>query len=223
MTWRSVRISPAPRQVGHGCDGISPAAAALGARPVDGEAALAERDRPAAVALGAGGPGGARRAARAGAGGAGLGHLQRRPAPCRPAPRPGTAPRRRSRSPPRARRPPVARGRRSTRRCRPARRSRRSPCPRRRSRDPRRPRSAPPAPDRGPRAMPPSNAPSRRIWSYCFRLSASDRTLCASEISLKRSAACGLLGLASGWYCLASRRYAFLISAWLAESGTPRT
>ena len=70
-----------------------------------------------------------------------------------------------------------------------------------------------PAPVRGPRAALPSNAPSRRIWSYCFRFSASESTLCASEISLKRSAAAGLFGLASGWYCLASRRYAFLISA----------
>ena len=52
----------------------------------------------------------------------------------------------------------------------------------------------------------PSNAPYRRIWSYCFRLSGSDSVLCASDTSLKRSAAFGLLGLASGWYCLASRR-----------------
>ena len=52
----------------------------------------------------------------------------------------------------------------------------------------------------------PVKAPSRRIWSYFFRLSSSDSTPCASEISLKRSEAAALFGLASGWYCLASLR-----------------
>ena len=77
ITRRSVRTSPAPRQVGHGC-GRNPAPApALRARPVDGEPALAEGDRAPAVALRAGGPRGARRAAGAGAGRARLGDRQR--------------------------------------------------------------------------------------------------------------------------------------------------
>ena len=38
----------------------------------------------------------------------------------------------------------------------------------------------------------------------------------------KRSAACGLVGLRSGWYCFARRRNAFLISSVVAVSDTPR-
>src|SRR4029450_1313770 len=61
-----------------------------------------------------------------------------------------------------------------------------------------------PAPPGAPllRPAPPgargSNAPYRRIASYCLRFSASERTVCASDTSLKRSAADGLLGFASG-------------------------
>src|SRR5690349_23382314 len=44
----------------------------------------------------------------------------------------------------------------------------------------------------------PSNAPRRRMSSYCFRFSASPRTLFASDISLKRSAALGSFAFASG-------------------------
>jgi hypothetical protein len=58
------------------------------------------------------------------------------------------------------------------------------------------PGRAPPL--RGPRAVNGSKAPRRRISSYCFRFSASPRTLCASEISLKRSAALASPGLVSG-------------------------
>src|SRR5512135_2645308 len=81
---------------------------------------------------------------------------------------------------------------------------------------PLRERAPPPAP-------PPANAPYLRSMSYFLRLSASLRTSCASLISLKRSAAWVLLGLRSGWYCLASRRNAFLISSVVAASDTPRT
>src|SRR5688572_6245554 len=58
---------------------------------------------------------------------------------------------------------------------------------------------------RRPRVKP-SNAPRLRISSYFFLFSASPSTLCASEISLNRSAAFGSLLFASGWYCLASLR-----------------
>ena len=51
--------------------------------------------------------------------------------------------------------------------------------------------AAPPNPN-------PSNAPRRRMSSYCFRFSASPRTLFASDISLKRSAALGSFAFASG-------------------------
>src|SRR6185436_5319799 len=54
-----------------------PAPAAPRARPVDGEAALAERDRPAASALGTGRPRRARRPAVAAAGAAILAHRER--------------------------------------------------------------------------------------------------------------------------------------------------
>src|SRR3989442_737514 len=86
------------------------------------------------------------------------------------------------------------------------------------------PRPPPPGVSRRPRelALPaPANAPYRRSVSYFFRFSGSLNTSCASLISLKRSAACGLLGLRSGWYCFASRRNAFLISSVLADSATP--
>jgi hypothetical protein len=45
----------------------------------------------------------------------------------------------------------------------------------------------------------------------------------ASLISLKRSLAASSFGLASGWYFLASLRYAFLMSSALAVSVTPRS
>ena len=48
-----------------------------------------------------------------------------------------------------------------------------------------------------PPAKPP-NGPDPR--SYCLRFSASERTSYACEISLKRSSACLLPGLRSGWY-----------------------
>ncbi len=51
-----------------------------------------------------------------------------------------------------------------------------------------------------------SKAPSLRMRSYLARCSASASTVCASEISLKRSAALGSFGLASGWNCFASLR-----------------
>ena len=68
-----------------------------------------------------------------------------------------------------------------------------------------------------------SNAPSRRMSSYCFRFSALPRTVYASEIALKRSAAFGSLRFVSGWYCFASRRYCFLMSSADAADGTPST
>src|SRR5438045_9314051 len=74
---------------------------------------------------------------------------------------------------------------------------------------------------RGPALPAPAKAPYRRRVSYFFRFSGSLNTSCASLISLKRSDACGLLGLRSGWYCFASRRNAFLISSVLAVSATP--
>ena len=126
VTRFSLRTSPAAATGGARLGRDLAAAPALGTRPVDREAALAERDRSAALALGTGGPGRARRAAAAGAGGTGLGH--------RDGDRDLAAQRRhperhlhhrfeRSRSSA----PPGARpGRRWTRRCRPARRSRRS-------------------------------------------------------------------------------------------------
>ena len=61
------------------------------------------------------------------------------------------------------------------------------------------------------------------MLSYFFRFSGSESTEYASPTSLKRSAAPGLSGLASGWYSFASFRYAFLISDWSAFSETPRT
>jgi len=54
-----------------------------------------------------------------------------------------------------------------------------------------------------------------------LRFSSSESTEYASEISLNRSAAASSFGFASGWYCLASFRYAFLISSALAFSATP--
>jgi hypothetical protein len=59
--------------------------------------------------------------------------------------------------------------------------------------------------------------------SYCLRLASSPTTPYASEISLKRSAALGSFWFASGWCCLASRRYCFLISSWVAVGLTPST
>src|SRR5215467_11800023 len=51
---------------------------------------------------------------------------------------------------------------------------------------------------RGPVRPAPVNAPYLRSMSYFLRFSVSLRTSCASLISLKRSAAWGLLGLRSG-------------------------
>jgi hypothetical protein len=59
--------------------------------------------------------------------------------------------------------------------------------------------------------------------SYCFRFSASPRTLYASEISLNFSAAFGSFAFASGWCCFARRRYCFFMSSWVADAETPRT
>src|SRR5207245_1023906 len=73
-----------------------------------------------------------------------------------------------------------------------------------------------------PRRPPPPNAPYRRSRPSFFRFAASLSPSCASLSSLKRSAACGFLGLRSGWYCLARRRNAFLISSVVAASDTPR-
>src|SRR5919109_1927768 len=82
------------------------------------------------------------------------------------------------------------------------------------------PGRAPPNPP--PRRVKSPNAPSRRISSYCFRFSASPRTLYASEISLNFSAALGSLRFASGCHFLARRRYCFLISSCEADAETPR-
>ncbi len=65
----------------------------------------------------------------------------------------------------------------------------------------------------------PNVVPAR---SYCLRLSGSERTSCAWEISLKRSSACLSPWLVSGWYLRASLRYAFLISSSEAFLPTPR-
>ena len=174
---------------------LSPAAA-LGTRTVDGEAALAERDVPRPLhssqvsSLAPGAPHRCR----------GTWDRHRSPAwsrrSCHPGPPCETAPRASTRSS-RPAAPPGGRGRRWTRRCRPGR-----PSP------PMSPKSTssstdgPPAGAARPRrpdgAARVSNAPSRRIWSYCFRFSGSESVPCASEICLKRSADCGLLGLASG-------------------------
>src|SRR5256886_75857 len=58
-------------------------------------------------------------------------------------------------------------------------------------------------------------------WSYRRRVSRSDSTSYASEISLNRSSAAGAL-LSSGWALPASFRYACWISSRLALLGTPR-
>ena len=57
--------------------------------------------------------------------------------------------------------------------------------------------------------------------SYFLRFSGSERTAWASLICLKRCSDAASSGLASGWFSRASRRNAFLISAWLAVRGTP--
>src|SRR5512146_1705232 len=57
--------------------------------------------------------------------------------------------------------------------------------------------------------------------SYSFRCLASESTLYASVISLNRSSALASPLFASGWYFRASSRYAFLISAAVADLGTP--
>ena len=58
--------------------------------------------------------------------------------------------------------------------------------------------------------------------SYALRLSESDSTSWAWEISLKRSSAFLSPALRSGWYLRASLRYAFLISSSDAFLPTPR-
>ncbi len=72
-------------------------------------------------------------------------------------------------------------------------------------------------------SKPPPAANGPVPWSYALRLSASDSTSCAAEISLKRSSAFASPGLRSGWYWRASLRYAFLISSSEAFLPTPRT
>src|SRR5579875_3442597 len=110
------------------------------------------------------------------------------------------------------------------------------------SRSPSLPPPWPTPPNRSPRSkskpkppgpvVPPRPAPvgtrnpplpnSERASSYSLRRFSSDRTLYASEISLKRSSAERSPLLASGWYLRASLRYACLISSVLAVLETPR-
>ncbi len=66
------------------------------------------------------------------------------------------------------------------------------------------PKPPPNDPGSKPPGTPKPNGPEPR--SYCLRLSASDRTSCACEISLKRSSAFLSPGLRSGWYWRASLR-----------------
>ena len=73
----------------------------------------------------------------------------------------------------------------------------------------------------GSKPAPPPAANGPVPWSYALRLSGSDSTSCAAEISLKRSSALASPWLVSGWYWRASLRYAFLISsseAFLADA-----
>ena len=98
-------------------------------------------------------------------------------------------------------------------RCRPGRRSRRSP-PKGDRRCPGRTGLA------RARLMASQLAPSS---SYCLRLAGSLRTSLASLTSLNLRSAAVSPGLASGWCWRASLRNAFLISAWDAVFGTPRT
>ncbi len=78
-------------------------------------------------------------------------------------------------------------------------------------------RKVPPEPDR---PNPPATGPRRRASSYSLRVAGSPSTSWAAEISLKRSSE---PGLASGWYCLASLRYARAMSLSVAVEGTPST
>lgn len=64
--------------------------------------------------------------------------------------------------------------------------------------------------------------PIARYSSYCARLVASPSTSYALEISLKRVSLLLSPPLLSGWNCLASLRYAFLMSAAEALASTPR-
>ena len=84
-----------------------------------------------------------------------------------------------------------------------------------------------PNPPMSPPVNPPppplgARPPKRRRASYSRRLSGSDSTSWAWEISLKRSSALASPGLRSGWLSRASFRYAFLISSALAVFSTPR-
>ena len=72
-----------------------------------------------------------------------------------------------------------------------------------------------------PPPLPGARPPKRRRASYSARLSASDSTSWAWEISLKRSSALASPGLRSGWFSRASFRYAFLISSASAVRVTP--
>src|SRR5579875_1408092 len=67
-----------------------------------------------------------------------------------------------------------------------------------------------PAPPAAAFANWPNGVPAR---SYCLRLSGSESTSCAWEISLKRSSAFLSPWLVSGWYLRASLRYALRISS----------
>jgi len=63
----------------------------------------------------------------------------------------------------------------------------------------------------------------RRTSSYSLRFSGSERTSLAAETSLNFSSASLFPGFASGWYCLASFRYAFVTSLSDASDATPST
>ena len=80
-----------------------------------------------------------------------------------------------------------------------------------------------------PPAEPPppavNRAPPRvmaRIWSYCWRCSASERTEYASPISLNLASAAASPAFWSGCSLRASLRYVFLIVAASASEETPR-
>ena len=92
--------------------------------------------------------------------------------------------------------------------------------------NPPKPANGPP----GPNGSAPPRPPPARWYcsqfapsaSYCLRLSGSERTAFASLTSLNRFSAAVSPGFRSGWCSRASFRNAFLMSAWLADLGTPR-
>ena len=82
------------------------------------------------------------------------------------------------------------------------------------------PISKPPKPPPPPKL---GSTPAWPNWSYFARFSLSDRTSYASLTSLNLASAPLSPGFMSGWYCLASLRYAFFNSSSEAPLDTPKT